>query len=296
MGTISTNLGLQVPSVNADTDTWGAQLNASLATLDRAVQFGGVTKPLSNADVTLSADEAAKEIITLNGNLLANVNLIIPATPQRGYVIVNNTTGAFNVTVKTATGTGVQVPQGISSKVFSTGLDIQLETSTVPTGSLMMWATNTAPMGYLLCNGAAVSRTTFAALFAILGTTFGAGDGSITFNLPDYRDRMPIGAGTTYALNAKGGNKDATLPAHTHTATSTVSDPGHTHGYLRVASGTPQVDGADAASFVYQLAVPSTTSSNTTGISVGTTVASAGSSATNANLPPYIGIQFIIKA
>ena len=293
MGTISTNLGLQVPSVNADTDTWGAQLNASLATLDRAVQFGGVTKPLSNADVTLSADEAAKEIITLNGNLLANVNLIIPATPQRGYVIVNNTTGAFNVTVKTATGTGVQVPQGISSKVFSTGLNIQLETSTVPTGSLMMWAANTAPTGYLLCNGAAVSRTTFAALFAILGTTFGAGDGSTTFNLPDYRDRMPIGAGTTYALNAKGGSKDATLPAHTHTATSTVTDPGHGHTY-----NAPKLAPNNAAGSIsdYISIVSSTTASATTGISVATTVSSAGSSATNANLPPYIGIQFIIKA
>lgn len=296
MGTISTNLGLQVPSVNADTDTWGTQLNASLATLDRAVQFGGVTKPLSNADVTLSADEAAKEIITLNGNLLANVNLIIPATPQRGYVIVNNTTGAFNVTVKTAAGTGVQVPQGISSKVFSTGLDIQLETSTVPTGSLMMWATNTAPMGYLLCNGAAVSRTTFAALFAILGTTFGAGDGSITFNLPDYRDRMPIGAGTTYALNAKGGNKDATLPAHTHTATSTVSDPGHSHtkvGFNQFQGSNAGYPGFDGSGDSYTQVA---SDSSTTGISVGTTVASAGASATNANLPPYIGIQFIIKA
>jgi hypothetical protein len=97
----------------------------------------------------------------------------------------------------------------------------------VPTGGMMMWGTASAPTGYLLCNGAAVSRSTYSALFAVLGTTYGSGDGSTTFNLPDFRDRFPVGAGTTYSANSTGGSANATLVSHTHTATST--DAGHTH-------------------------------------------------------------------
>ena len=65
-----------------------------------------------------------------------------------------------------------------------------------PTGFMGLWGDDTVPSGWLLCNGAAVSRTTYAGLFAKIGTRYGAGDGSSTFNLPDMRDRYPIGVGT----------------------------------------------------------------------------------------------------
>lgn len=159
-------------------------------------------------------------------------------------------------------------------------------------GMLMMWTTATAPTGWLLCNGSAISRTTYATLFAVIGTTFGSGDGSTTFNLPDYRDRMPIGAGTTYSLNSQGGSKDATLVSHTHTAT--VTDSGHTHPYLRSASTGANQYSDHGGSDTPLGRESSTTSSATTGITVSNST--EGSSATNANLPPYLGIQFIIKS
>jgi microcystin-dependent protein len=61
------------------------------------------------------------------------------------------------------------------------------------TGEGKLWFTGTAPSGWLLCNGAAVSRTTYASLFAVIGTTFGTGDDSTTFNVPDFRGRVPAG-------------------------------------------------------------------------------------------------------
>lgn len=67
--------------------------------------------------------------------------------------------------------------------------------SGAPTGAMFLWGTGSAPSGYLICDGSAVSRTTYAALFAVLSTTYGAGDGSTTFNLPDFRGSSPIGAG-----------------------------------------------------------------------------------------------------
>ena len=65
-----------------------------------------------------------------------------------------------------------------------------------PPGSILPYGGGTAPTGYLLCDDSAVSRTTYAALFAILSTTYGTGNGSTTFNVPDLRDRLPLGKGT----------------------------------------------------------------------------------------------------
>jgi microcystin-dependent protein len=165
--------------------------------------------------------------------------------------------------------------------------------ASVPTGSITMWPTGTAPTGYLLCAGAAVSRTTYAALFAIVGTTFGVGDGSTTFNLPNYTNRMPYGT----TVGTTGGSADAVVVSHNHSATSTVADPGHFH--TTTLENTTGSGGTPGAKWSALTAVTQTSSANTdtktTGITVATTTASAGVSGTNANLPPYLGISFIIK-
>lgn len=97
----------------------------------------------------------------------------------------------------------------------------------VPSGTVSDWAgTGAIPTGWLLCDGSAVSRTTYAALFAAISTTYGAGDGTTTFNLPDPRGRAVIGAGlgsglTNRVVAATGGEEThlltaAELPAHNH--------------------------------------------------------------------------------
>lgn len=103
--------------------------------------------------------------------------------------------------------------------------------SLVPVGTLLLSASAAAPDGYLLCEGQAVSRTTYAALFSAIGTTYGVGDGSTTFNVPDPRGRVPVGLGTHADVNALGDNDgEATVanrrPKHTHSVsgnTGTVS-------------------------------------------------------------------------
>ena len=107
----------------------------------------------------------------------------------------------------------------------------------VPTGSVHMMATTTAPSGYLKCNGAAVSRTTYSDLFDTIGTTHGAGDGSSTFNVPDLRgefvrgwdDSRGVDSGRSFGSSQSSANKEHN---HTATATSTVTDPGHNHVYI----------------------------------------------------------------
>ncbi len=103
-------------------------------------------------------------------------------------------------------------------------------------GEVKMWAGTDAnvPTGYLPCNGAAVSRTTYAGLFSVIGTAYGEGDGATTFNVPDLRQRFPLGkadSGTGSALGGTGGAID-----HTHTG------PSHTHTYAEVIAHTHSVD------------------------------------------------------
>ena len=101
----------------------------------------------------------------------------------------------------------------------------------VPIGVPWPWLTGTPPSGYVLMDGSAVSRTTYAPLFALWGTTYGVGDGTTTFGLPDWRGRTIVGAGTgsgltARTLNATGGNES--LQAHDHGNTTDESAQ-HTH-------------------------------------------------------------------
>ena len=111
--------------------------------------------------------------------------------------------------------------------------------TTIPAGAMMPYGAATAPDGWLLCNGAAVSRTTYATLFSVLSTTFGAGDGSTTFNVPDLRGRFPIGlaaAGTGSTLGGTGGNID-----HTHSVDVAATTSGAPSATTAVLAGAVNV-------------------------------------------------------
>jgi len=109
----------------------------------------------------------------------------------------------------------------------STGITIDGTPLIVP-GAISVFAgpVDKIPAGWLLCDGAEVSRTDYANLFAAIGTTWGAGDGSSTFNLPDLRDRVLLGAGLTFPLGSVGG---ATSHSHTNPPTSSAGEHSHSN-------------------------------------------------------------------
>ena len=122
-----------------------------------------------------------------------------------------------------------------------------LNTGLTPTGGIIMFGGSSAPTGWLLCAGAAVSRTTYAALFAVIGTAFGVGDGSTTFNVPNFARRVPVGAGGSgtgtlgNAVGNTGGEEThvlttAELAAHTHQLR--VVEPGGPYPLYGRAEGT----------------------------------------------------------
>jgi microcystin-dependent protein len=118
---------------------------------------------------------------------------------------------------------------------------------TNPIGMISPFAGSTAPTGWLMCNGQAVSRTTYSALFSLIGTTYGTGDNTTTFNIPDLMGRTPIGVGSGSGLSTRllGDKVGAeSLPAHVHTidhdhaSATTNTEPNHVHTYSERASNT----------------------------------------------------------
>lgn len=114
----------------------------------------------------------------------------------------------------------------------------------VAAGLIYPYAGSTAPTGYLMCDGAAVSRTTYADLFEAIGTTYGAGDGSTTFNVPDLRGRVPLGSSSTHALGSTGGSETVTLtkdqsglPKHGHGFTQPTVNGGATTTTSKTLTG-----------------------------------------------------------
>ena len=89
------------------------------------------------------------------------------------------------------------------------------------TGTILPWSAASLPSGFLECDGTAVSRSTYSALFAIVGTTYGAGDGSSTFNLPNLADNVPMGKSGTKALASTGGANTVSVASSGNVGTNT---------------------------------------------------------------------------
>lgn len=168
-------------------------------------------------------------------------------------------------------------------------------------GSIMLWTAASPPTGWLLCDGSAVSRSTYAELFSEIGTTYGAGDGSTTFNLPNLKGRSPMGvdaAGSGEIPTALGAAEGEAL--HTMTTGEMVAhghgvtDPGHSHS-AEVFSSGGAANVAFSGTAVTNFATFTTTAtgliySNTTGISIDNT----GSSTPFNVIHPVLGLHFVI--
>ena len=148
----------------------------------------------------------------------------------------------------------------------------------IPAGAIMEYAGNITPEGYLICDGSAVSRTTYSALFSAIGTTYGGGNGSTTFNLPNLKGRVPVGLDgndTSFdTLGETGGEKTHTL---------TINEiPSHDHTIPRLDQTSPQGGGSDP-----NYGVSHRTATQNTG--------SKGGGQAHNNLQPYIVVKYIIK-
>ena len=155
-------------------------------------------------------------------------------------------------------------------------------------GEIKMYSGATAPKGWKFCDGSEISRATYAKLFDVIGTTYGAGDGSTTFALPDLQGRVPIGVSNDHALASSGGEE-------THTLT-TAEMPAHSHN---PANGTAYafVETNSDSTLSRRSAGGSTTSNYITSTQAfyrHTATNSQGGGGAHNNMQPYLTINYII--
>jgi len=207
------------------------------------------------------------------------------------------TLGSSKLKVKDAgiTATQLATDSVITAKiqdgaVTAAKLDAGAVSVLMPTASIMPYAGSSAPTGYLLCDGAAISRSTYSTLFGLLATTYGSGDGSSTFNIPDLRGRViagqdDMGGASANRLTGLTGGVDGDVlggsgGAETHTL-STAELPAHTHGLI--------IDSSTSDDF-------GTSGGNTNNVCSGSgSTASTGGGGAHNNVQPTIILNYIIK-
>lgn len=254
--------------------------------------FAGTPTYVSGTSFTLVGDQTTE----------FHVNRRVKSINSGGtrYSTITNSVYSDPNTTVTVTNDSGSLDSGLSSvylgilrasnSSFPAGL-----IANVPTGAVFPYAGDSAPSGFLLCDGSAVSRTTYSALFAIVGETYGVGDGSTTFNLPDLGGRVPAGkeASATRLTSGVSGVDGETLGATggsqaMHQHNHGVTDGGHTHAMNTLLNAV----GGAAAGYTLQGSGGGglTTASATTGISIN----NAGSGSSQ-NVQPTIVLNYVIK-
>ena len=216
--TTTTNYGYTKPEPNASDDTWGTKLNTNWDDVD------GDLKAISDGvDAIEARTISAGTGLTGGGDLSASRTISHGDTSSQASV--NNSDGNViqDVTLDDF---------GHVTALASVDMDSRyVQLSIIPSGMLSPFAMSTAPTGWLECDGSAISRTTYAALFAAIGTTYGAGDGSTTFNLPDLRGEFLRGWDNGRGVDdsrAFGSSQLDAFQGHTHGIFASSADTGGT--------------------------------------------------------------------
>lgn len=271
---------------------------------------------------------------TLTNKTINGANNTITNVPQTGVTGLEAALYGINTSITTLQGADIAhaaltAAHGASGAVVGTNNTQTLNNKTLasptitnppsnvanPPGTILLWGgSSTPPSGYLYCNGAAVSRTTYAALYSAIGTSYGAGNGTSTFNLPDFAGAVPVGIHTGVAqfnaMGKTGGDRNVTLttgnlPAHTHSIAHTHS--GNTGAsaveanFSTDTSGGSQsisrVAGGDTVDGHYNglISGSSHTHSFTTSSQSTTTSGSVGSGDSFSVVQPYLVVRYIIK-
>jgi hypothetical protein len=322
----STDLKLELMVTGENAGTWGTKTNTNLNLLQQAIAGYQNISIAGGAQTTaLTMDNAAisnarNAVIKFTGTITGNQVVTVPNGIEKTYTIYNGTTGAFTVQFKTVSGTGVTfstTDKGVKL-VYVDGTDVvdiltgplsevTLSTPLAPSSGGTGLSSPGASGNVLVSNGTAWTSGTgipsgvillWSGSIASIPSGFALCDG--TSGTPDLRNRFLVGAGSTYAVNNTGGSANAIVVSHTHTIGTTsltggvnsisqsFNSGGSATGVFTKQTGSPtgdtpiSADTNDCGSFTID-------ASHTH------TLTTEGSSGTNANLPPYFALAYIMK-
>ena len=343
--TFSPSLRIELIGNGDQSGTWGTTTNNNLGTLIEQGITGVQSIVMVNANYTLSnfngvSDEARNAVLVVSGTNSAVRQIICPLV-NKTYIVTNNTTGGFAITIGGATGSTVSIPNGVTAQVYCDGINFFSSqtgsagnfaisgnltvsgttalsgaltgTTGVFSGTVALGGTPTAPTAAVGTNTTQIATTAFVLANGVPSGAIMMWSGSIatipsgwllcngSSGTPDLRDRFIVGAGTTYAVAATGGSADAVVVSHTHTA-ATTSLTGTITGVSQTFNDNGSVSGVftkqtgfllDGGPFEY---TPRNSGQVTLDASHTHTINTAGVSGTNANLPPYYALAYIMKA
>ncbi|NCO10691.1 hypothetical protein GW930_02155 [Candidatus Saccharibacteria bacterium] len=285
-----------VTAVSATTAIRGALENQRYTELAKSAAEAGVVFAeaclrISENTVTWSDAQPLKPNTNCNGEVQATLSAYINEYDDyRTYFVVNEpqlngnsepieaASEGYVEALRSSTGTAWRVFSGSAVSALTVAGD------GTPVGTSIEGYWTTAPEGYLLEDGSAVSRTTYSSLFSVIGTTFGSGDGSTTFNLPSSQGRVQVAVNSSDsnfdALGEKGGENEHTL---------TVAEmPSHTHSGSRMDGNVNDYLGGSGAT--YGISSP-----YNSGAVVLPFLSNTGGSGAHNNLQPYITVNRAIK-
>lgn len=258
-------LGLIEMGTGNNNNSWGNTFNTSFALIAARAIGGLVTRgntggtlDLSGAPPPAGPRQDVDAIQLFNGALTSDLTVIVPNLSKTWW-FQNNTTGGFSLYVKTTAGTATQIPQGCGRMVMCDGSNNVIRGDKDQVGSFRLSGKAAVGSGELACNGASALRTAFPDLYAAIGTTWGAVDGT-HFTLPNFTDtgRFLRSASGSLAVGTYQSNQNA---AHTHSITGApavgtlttdsqgahqhsvfLKDPGHVHGGIPNPASTATTD------------------------------------------------------
>ena len=205
---------------------------------------------------------------TVNGNV-ANANpIVLDASGRPSNEIWMQTGYSYKLVIQTSSGSTLQTLDNL----YPILQNAPASAPSLPSGAIILWSGSigSIPSGYVICDG--------------------------TNSTPDLRDRFVVAAGNNYSVGQTGGSADAIVVSHTHTATSVVSDPSHTHTQTVGNAGGSSSNQASYSGSNANFGTASNINAALTGITVATTNATAGTSGTGANNPLFYALAYIMKS
>jgi microcystin-dependent protein len=239
--TYSNTLGYLIMGTGNDNNIWGVNANSAVFQIIEDAIANALTSTVTGGTLDLSgspppaaASQTRYAALIFNGTLSSNQLVKVPNLTKR-WQVYNATSGAFVLQLQTPSGNPILIPQGMYCDVWCDGSNDLIRVGS-NTGQFVTHGATSPPAGAVICDGTAYSRSIYSELYAIIGTIWGVGNGTTTFNVPNTQDtaRFLRSSGAGFTVGTYQANQNKT---HTHTGSVSGATSGESVDHSHTVSG-----------------------------------------------------------